>query len=88
MQKNTVVWSGGKSQHSSTVQKCYTTKTPVVDCLWCSFVLPSANSSGQHHDTTGQYLFLRNSMSTGVRFGGCMVAVDKQISISYSATSE
>ncbi|XP_044177050.1 anaphase-promoting complex subunit 1-like isoform X2 [Acropora millepora] len=52
VQKNTVVWSGGKSQHSSTVQKCYTTKTPVVDCLWCSFILPSANSSGQQYDTT------------------------------------
>lgn len=52
VQKNTVVWSGGKSEHSSTVQKCYTTKTPVVDCLWCSFILPSSNSSGQQYNTT------------------------------------
>ncbi|XP_068728740.1 anaphase-promoting complex subunit 1-like [Montipora capricornis] len=56
VQNNTVVWSYGKSQHANTVQKCYTTKTPVVDCLWCSFYLPNGNSIGEQHGTTGEEL--------------------------------
>ncbi|KAL9954101.1 hypothetical protein ACROYT_G041596 [Oculina patagonica] len=43
MQNNTVVWSIGKSQRVRTVKKCYTAKSPVLDCLWCTFHLPSGH---------------------------------------------
>ena len=45
VQNNTVVWSCGKSQKVRTIQKCYTAKKPVLDCLWCTFDLPSDCSS-------------------------------------------
>ena len=41
VQNNTVVWSCGKSQKVRTIQKCYTAKKPVLDCLWSTFDLPS-----------------------------------------------
>ena len=41
VQNNTIVWSCGKSQKVRTIQKCYTAKKPVLDCLWCTFDLPS-----------------------------------------------
>ena len=28
------------------MNKCYTAKSPVLDCLWCTFHLPSGNSTG------------------------------------------
>lgn len=56
IQNNTVVWSVGKSQKVRTVKKCYTAKSPVLDCLWCTFHLPSGNSSGDHDTViTGRY---------------------------------
>ena len=45
VQNNTVVWSCGKSQKVRTIQKCYTAKKPVLDCLWCTFDRSSDCSS-------------------------------------------
>lgn len=53
VQNNTVVWSCGKSQKVRTIQKCYTAKKPVLDCLWCTFDLPSdcSNPAKENIDT-------------------------------------
>ena len=53
VQNNTVVWSYGKSQKVRTIQKCYTAKKPVLDCLWCTFDLPSdcSNPAKENIDT-------------------------------------
>ncbi|KAJ7330710.1 Anaphase-promoting complex subunit 1 [Desmophyllum pertusum] len=48
VQSNTVVWSIGKSQRVQTVQKCFTAKSPVIDCLWCTFQLPSGCSNREN----------------------------------------
>ena len=38
------------------MKKCYTAKSPVLDCLWCTFHLPSGNSSGDQDTViTGRY---------------------------------
>ena len=53
VQNNTVVWSCGKSQKVRTIQKCYTAKKLVLDCLWCTFDLPSdcSNPAKENIDT-------------------------------------
>ena len=53
VQNSTVVWSCGKSQKVRTIQKCYTAKKPVLDCLWCTFDLPSdcSNPAKENIDT-------------------------------------
>ena len=53
VQNNTVVWSCGKSQKVRTIQKCYTAKKPVLDCLWCTFDLTSdcSNPAKENIDT-------------------------------------
>ncbi|CAH3188191.1 unnamed protein product, partial [Porites evermanni] len=55
VQNNTVVWSCGKSQKVRTIQKCYTAKKPVLDCLWSTFDLPSdcSNPAKENINTEG-----------------------------------
>lgn len=52
------------------MKKCYTAKSPVLDCLWCTFHLPSGHSS-RDQDTviTGRY------NQIGGQFRVCTVVV-------------
>lgn len=57
MQGNTVVWSVGKSQTVRTVQKCYSAMSLIVDCLWCTFSLPSEYCNrGENQVSSGETL--------------------------------
>ena len=53
VQNNTVVWSCGKSQKVRTIQKCYTAKKPVMDCLWCTFDLSDCSNPAKENINTG-----------------------------------
>ena len=59
MQGNTVVWSVGKSQTVRTVQKCYSAMSLIVDCLWCTFSLPSEYCNrGENQVSSGLFIIL------------------------------